>query len=158
VTITTNKEWRMTAPSHTRWIAGVAAWTVASAVAHAWAGEQTGLPAEKTNHGIGYVSGGVGLDESAALKAAREDYSLDIETFQSAHGKNEYTSAVPLTVTKLSGEVVFEAPTEGPFTLLRLPPGRYIVHATYEGQTQHRQVEVGTGLGAKATFVFKPGS
>lgn len=149
----------MTAPSQkTRWITGMAAWTVAFAAAHAWAGEQTGLPAEKTSHGISYVSGGVGLDESTALKAARKDYSLDIETFQLAHGKNEYTAAVPLTITKPSGEVVFAAPTDGPFTLLRLPPGRYIVQATYQGQTQHRQVEVGTGLGAKASFVFQPGS
>lgn len=147
----------MTAPSQTRWIAGMAAWTVAFATAHAWAGE-TALPAEKTNHGISYVSGGVGLDESTALKAAREDYSLDIETFQSNHGRNEYTAAVPLTITKPSGEVVFEAPTEGPFTLLRLPPGRYIVHAKHQGQTQHRQVDVGNGLGAKASFVFQPGA
>lgn len=148
----------MTARSPTRLLAGMAAWTIALTSAHAWAAEQSGLPPEKSSHGIGYVSGGVGLDESAALKAARENYSLDIETFQSANGKNEYTAAVPLTITKPSGEVVFEASTEGPFTLLRLPPGRYIVHATYQGQKQHRQVEVGTGLGAKATFVFKPGA
>lgn len=145
--------------SQTRWMAGVAGWVMALAAAQAWAGDTTGLPAEKTSHGISYVSGGVGLDESNALKAAREDYSLDIETFQAApSGKNEYTAAVPLTVTKPGGEVVFEAPTDGPFTLLRLPPGRYIVNASYAGQTQHRQVEVGNGLGAKASFVFKPGS
>lgn len=125
------------------------------AMGHAW-GEPSAVPAEKTSHGISYVSGGIGLDESTALKAAKKDYSLHIEVFQSANGKNEYTAAVPLTVTRANGEVVFEATTEGPFTLLRLPPGHYIVKASHQGQAQQRQVQVGQSGTAKATFVFKP--
>ncbi|MBC7701127.1 carboxypeptidase regulatory-like domain-containing protein [Aquabacterium sp.] len=148
----------MTARLQTRWIAGLTGWALMLATAQACGAEHAALPAEKTSHGISYLSGGVGLDESTALKAARKDYSLDIETFQSANGKNEYTAAVPLTVTRSNGEVVFEAPTDGPFTLLRLPPGTYVVKASHQGQTQQRQVQVGTGLGAKASFVFKPGS
>lgn len=140
----------------TPWIAALSAWALLFSTAHACEGPRAALPAEKTSMGVSYVSGGVGLDESAALKAARKDYSLDIETFQLANGKNEYIAAVPLTVTRPNGDVVFKAPSDGPFTLLRLPPGTYVVQASHQGQTQQRQVQVGTGLGAKASFVFKP--
>ena len=146
----------MTAYPPTRWIAGISAWALLFSLAQACEGPRAALPAEKTSQGISYVSGGVGLDESSALKGARKDYSLDIETFQWANGKNEYIAAVPLTITRPNGEVVFQAPSDGPFTLLRMPPGTYIVKASHQGQTQQRQVVVGTGLGAKASFVFKP--
>ena len=142
----------------TPWKLRLAGLALTLATASALAATPAGLPAEKTNHGITYVSGGVGLDESEALKAARQNYSLDIEAFQLASGKNEYTAAVALTITKANGEVLFEAPTDGPYTLLRLAPGRYVVKASYQGQTQQRQVEVGTGLGAKASFIFKAGA
>lgn len=146
----------MTARLQTRWIAALSAWALLFSTAHACAGPRAALPAEKTSQGISYVSGGVGLDESGALKVARKDYSLDIETFQLANGKNEYIAAVPLTITRPNGEVVFQAPTDGPFTLLRMPPGTYVVKASHQGQTLQRQVQVGTGPGAKASFVFKP--
>lgn len=146
----------MNAHTPNRWIAGLSAWALLFSIAQACEGPRATLPAEKTSQGICYVSGGVGLDESGALKVARKDYSLDIETFQSANGKNEYIAAVPLTITRPNGEVVFQAPSDGPFTLVRMPPGTYIVKASHQGQTQQRQVLVGTGLGAKASFVFKP--
>ncbi|MBA4109615.1 MAG: carboxypeptidase regulatory-like domain-containing protein [Leptothrix sp. (in: Bacteria)] len=146
----------MTKPLHINWAAGLTASVLLLSSAQACSGQLDALPAEKTSLGVTYVSGGVGLDESGALKVARKDYSLDIETFQLANGKNEYIAAVPLTITRPNGQLVFQAPTDGPFTLLRLPPGTYVVKASHQGQTQQRQVQVGTGLGAKASFVFKP--
>ena len=46
------------------------------------------------------------------------------------------------------------AQTEGPFLLAKLPPGRYAIEVTAEGQTQRKQAHV-TGSGhAREVFVF----
>ena len=136
------------------WIACAAGLMLA--LASSVAAAQSALPAEKTSHSVAYVSGGVGLDESSAMKAARQSFPLSVEIFSSASGRNEYTSSVPVTISKPNGEVVFDDVTDGPYTLLRLEPGRYVVKATYNGQTQQRRVKVNKGQGgAKASFVFK---
>ncbi|RZI83873.1 MAG: carboxypeptidase regulatory-like domain-containing protein [Rubrivivax sp.] len=140
---------------HAWLLAGVAGLALTVAFNAAFATEAAGLPTEKTSQGIAYVSGGVGLEESTALKSARAAYSLAVEVFHAAGGKNEYTAAVPLLITRPDGSVVFDAPTDGPYTLLKLAPGRYVVQATYREQAQRRQVEVVSGGSAKASFVFK---
>ena len=140
---------RASRPRHLMIMASVACMLAVTATSVAAA-----LPAEKSSHGAAYVSGGIGLDESTALKAARADFPLTVEIFATADGRNEYTAAVPLTITRPGGEVVFDSMTEGPYTLIKLPPGSYVVKATHGGKAQARQVRIGAQGGARASFVF----
>lgn len=47
---------------------------------------------------------------------------------------------------------VFAADSRGPYMLVKLPPGRYTVHARYKDQEQTRAVNVGNRGGAHADF------
>ncbi len=118
------------------------------------AADGSALPAEQHSEGVSYITGGVDLDQSTAIKAAMPGYPLVVEVFNSAGGKNEYTAASKLSIRNPAGKVVFTTDLQGPFALLKLAPGRYDVTVDYEGQTRQRRIEVTSGRSARATFVF----
>lgn len=120
----------------------------------AHAADTSALPAEQQSQGVAYITGGVDLDQSTAIKAAMPAYPLVVEVFNSAGGKNEYTAASNLSITSPSGQTVFTTALQGPFALLKLAPGRYDVKVDYEGQTKQRRIDVKSGGSARATFVF----
>jgi hypothetical protein len=87
-------------------------------------------PAEPTvlmQHGIRYVSGGIGEDEAAAMNKMAEQYSLRVMV---AGQGGEYLSDVDVTIASAAGKQIFAARTDGPFLLVRLPAGHYRVSAT----------------------------
>ena len=112
------------------------------------------LPAEQHSEGVSYITGGVDLDQSTAIKAAMPGYPLVVEVFNSAGGKNEYTAASRLSISNSAGKEVLTTDLQGPFALLKLAPGRYDVKVNYEGQTRQRRIDVTSGRSARATFVF----
>jgi hypothetical protein len=126
---------------------------VAGAAANAAVGE--GLPAERFAGGVSYVTGGVTDDQAALFKQARSGYPLTVELFQRSGGKNEYTADAQVQVTDAAGNVLLNAKAEGPFMLVRIPPGQYRVIATLNGRTiEAKPVSVGAQGGAVATVVF----
>lgn len=125
-----------------------------AAASSAHAAEAPALPAEQQSQGVTYITGGVDLDQSTAIKAAMQRYPLVVEVFNSAGGKNEYTAASRLSITNPAGQAVFSTDLQGPFALLKLAPGRYDVKVEYEGQTRQRRIDVTSGSSARATFVF----
>jgi hypothetical protein len=116
-----------------------------------------GLPPERQAGGVSYVSGGVSADEAEAFKAMRNNYPLAIELVQQVGGHNQFTADAKVRVMDHSGHVVLETRAEGPFMLVRLPPGRYRVEATFKGVTTEVPATVNIGGHAQATLSF-PGS
>jgi hypothetical protein len=102
----------------------------------AWA---AGMPGELTYQSTRYVTGGIGSDEAEAMRAAASDYSLAM-TFAAQTG--QFVNDVDVAVKKPSGEVVLQANDAAPMLLADLPAGRYQIEATYDGQTQTRNVAV----------------
>ena len=116
------------------------------------------LPAERQAGGVSYVTGGVAEDEVEAFKLARGSYPLSIELVQQSGGKNEFTADAQVRVTDRSGNVVLDAKADGPFMLVRLPPGSYRVQATLNGRTVEatKPVTVGAKGGVQTMLVFPP--
>ena len=111
------------------------------------------LPAEKQEGSISYVSGGIGLGQSTQFQRARSRYPLTVEVFERTGGYNQYTADAQLKISG-NGNVAFETQTDGPFTLIRIPPGSYRVEVTYQGRTKSKQVQVRGNGSARATLVF----
>ena len=78
-----------------------------------------------------YVSGGIGLDESEALKAAAKDYPLALTFAAQVGGKADYVADVTVAIHDGQGKPVLRATSEGPYMLVKLPAGDYKVSATY---------------------------
>jgi hypothetical protein len=136
----------------TPWIgAALALAVVFGAPAAATAGV---LPPAQHEGGIAYVSGGIGSDQSAAFKAAMPQYPLTLEfARQSAHG-NEYLADVPVKIADLHGTPLLATQTRGPFMLVSIPAGHYVVSASHDGNTERRTVDIGKTSRAHETFVW----
>lgn len=98
------------------------------------------LPQPKTEHGITYLSGGIGEDESTAMKAEVKDYPLSLVF--SAGKDGAYLAEIPVTIKDRAGNTVLDTVSHGPIMLLKLAPGEYRIEATRNGDALHRTVSV----------------
>lgn len=107
------------------------------------AGAQTAaMPAMKGQGSALYLCGGIGSDESTAMRAAMKDHPLAL-LFARADGA--YLSEVAVTIKNASGTPALEMRAAGPVCLIDLPAGRYTVDATAEGASKSQSVTVGGG-------------
>lgn len=112
--------------------------TVGSAVA----ADMQALPEAKNQNGVAYLSGGIGVDQANAMKAAAKDYSLMLTCATKQTG--QYLSQVKVSITDKSGAPVLETVTEGPILLARLAPGQYRISAESNGVTVNETVQIGS--------------
>ena len=115
---------------------------------------QQSLPPVQTFGGVSYMTGGVGLDESAAMKAAEKDFTLSLLFAQTKRG--EFVSDVTVSIKDKTGKIVLDALSDGPVLLARLPAGAYTVSADYDGKVLVRKVQVEAKGVARAGFVWQP--
>ena len=114
----------------------------------------TNLPPLHQQGAVTYLSGGVGSDQSAALKDVINKYPLVLEfTGATRHG-NEYLADVPVHIADMKGKTLLNATSHGPFMLTSLPNGRYKITASHDGKTQQRVVDVNSSGHVRAMFVW----
>lgn len=112
------------------------------------------LPPLQTFGSVSYITGGIGLDESRAIKAAEKDFTLSLLFAQTKRG--EYLSDVKVSIVDKAGKTVLEAVSDGPILLARLPAGAYQVSADYDGKVLVKTVRIeGKGV-TRAGFVWQP--
>ncbi|WP_233856164.1 carboxypeptidase regulatory-like domain-containing protein [Paraburkholderia sp. HD33-4] len=111
----------------------------------------TGMPATQQQGDISFVSGGVGRDESTALRQARRQWPLSL---QFTGPGASYVADVQVRIAKAGGTTVLDTTSKGPYMLVRLPQGRYTVSATYSGVTRKQTLNVHGNGSARATFAF----
>src|SRR5690606_31969580 len=102
------------------------------------------LPPAQTANGVEYVTGGFGQEESTAFKQAQSRYSLSL-TFAvtgSGSASSPYAGNVQVRIRSAQNGEVLDAVSSGPYFLANLSPGSYTVEATYEGDTQSKQVTI----------------
>lgn len=117
-----------------------AASTGALALALAFSAAATALPQAKTENGITYLAGGIGRDESAAMKAEAKDYPLSMVFSGGKH--NAYLADIKVTIKDHAGKAMLDTVADGPIMLVKLPAGKYAVAAMKDGKTLQRTVQV----------------
>jgi hypothetical protein len=108
-----------------------------------------GLPQIERQGAVEYISGGVGLDESSALKSEAPRWPL---VLRFTGPTSDYLADVHVRIVGPRGADVLNADSMGPYLLVKLPPGRYTVLASYQDQEQKRTVIVSAQPGARAQF------
>jgi hypothetical protein len=114
---------------------------------------QDGLPPTQTYGSVSFVTGGIGLDESTAMKAAQKDYTLSLLFVQTRRG--EYLADVKVSIRDHAGKTVLEAVSDGPMLLAKLPAGSYEVSAEHEGKVLLKTVRVAAAGVTRASFVWQ---
>ena len=100
-------------------------------------------------NGITYLSGGVGEDEAKAIQQTT-GYNLHM-TF-AIGPENKYIPDVDVVIQKAQGQTVLTLTQAGPLVYVQLPPGKYTVVATRNGE--ERSVTAVVGSGAANNLVF----
>lgn len=123
--------------------AGLAAFSMAA---------EPGLPPLQRQGEISYVTGGIGLDEASAFRAAAAQFNLRL-TFAAAGGA--YLANAKVVLRDAQGRSVAEASSDGPYLYFKVPPGKYSVTAEVGGDAQTKAVQVRDKAGSEMVFRWK---
>jgi len=106
----------------------------------------------RTEHGITYVCGGVGLDESTSMKQVAHDYDL-MSTFAAQDGS--YLADVQVEILGQDGKPLLRTSCDGPMMLVKLPhAGSYRMRAEVGGHAQTRVAQVGGHATRRLLFTW----
>ncbi|MDR3419446.1 MAG: hypothetical protein P4L83_24980 [Nevskia sp.] len=112
------------------------------------------LPPAQQAGNVSYICGGIGLDESDAMKAAASKHSLAL-TFTAHIGKRDaYTADVKVTIAGADGKAVLDATCDAPYFLVDLPAGKYKVTAVSGGVSKSQTVDIAAGGHKKVVFAW----
>ena len=101
-----------------------------------------------------YITGGIGHDEQLAMEQAAPNYNLQVT---SSEPGGAYVAGLTFMIRDRDGREVLQARNAGPLFYAQLPPGSYVVEATYNGSEQRRDVSVGSGHASDLHLVW-PGN
>ncbi|SDA84039.1 MULTISPECIES: carboxypeptidase-like regulatory domain-containing protein [unclassified Janthinobacterium] len=124
----------------------------------AHAQSESALPPVQKSGAVEYLSGGIGLDESTAIKSASRHWPLSLVFSVQAPGKAEFASDVKLEIRDAKGAQVLATTASGPFLLAKLPPGSYSLRASLAGKTLERKVQIKAGGSARVELVWPAGT
>lgn len=110
------------------------------------------LPKVQTQGNITYISGGIGEDEAAAMKAKSKSWPLSIEFSEHLVNQDLWVAQVYLRILDSKGKTLFDTTVDGPIFLGKVPPGNYELLATYQEVTKRRVIEIKQGQHIKESF------
>lgn len=119
---------------------------------------EAGLPAVQTSGAVQYLSGGIGLDESTAIKSASASWPLTLEFSVAAPERALFASGVKVEIRDGKGALLLETTATGPYLLAKLAPGAYRIQATLDGKALQRQVQIKARQPQRVALVWPAGT
>lgn len=114
------------------------------------------LPPVYSAGSIRYMSGGIGSDETAAMRSQKLKYPLAL-TFAEGGPRSGFLASVLVSISNASGTQLLCLVTRGPLLYVDLPAGTYKVAATArERGTLERKLTIAPGGRADAVMVWPP--
>jgi len=109
------------------------------------AGAQTDAPVikERSQGEVKYLVGGVGLEERDYMSSLSGNYNLKLVF---AVASREYLADVKVVILDPNGKTYVTTTADGPWMMVKLPEGSYLVQATVGGQTLVQKFKAGKGL------------
>jgi len=104
---------------------------------------------QQQQNGVTYLAGGIGEDEAKAIQQS-SGYNLHM-TF-AVGVQDEYTADVDVMIQKSPGQTVLTLNQTGPLVYVQLPPGKYTVVVTRNGETRRDVTDVGSGTPRNLVF------
>lgn len=120
--------------------------------ASAFAEEPMFLPKAEVLGNVTYVTGGIGEEESVAMRDVAKSYQLEIVFVRKLKEQEEFVSDVKVEIQDTQNNSVLDITTEGPFLLANLPNGKYVITAEFNGFIKRQQVSVNAKKHQKVVF------
>jgi len=118
-----------------------------------WALSQ--IPETQHSQGISYITGGVGEGESLAILAEAKQWPVLLEMSQIENGRGVWIFGASIKITNNAKQTIFDAQADGPYMLINLVPGDYVIEASYEGVIQKRAVSIKADSQQKISLFWK---
>lgn len=114
------------------------------------------IPETQYSQGISYITGGVGEGETVAILAEAKQWPLLLEMSQIENGRGVWIFGATIKIiSSTKKQMIFDAQAEGPYMLVNLLPGDYLIQATYEGVMQKRNLSIKNDLTQKISLFWK---
>ena len=114
------------------------------------------IPETQYSQGISYITGGVGEGETVAILAEAKQWPLLLEMSQIENGRGVWIFGATIKIMgSAKKQIVFEAQADGPYMLVNLTPGDYVIEATYEGMMQKRALSIKADSSQKISLFWK---
>lgn len=91
---------------------------------------------------VTFVSGGIGFCESQEMRRISHEYQLELLFLEKTAKRESFLASVPVQITDSKGSLVVDTVTKGPLLLAKMPVGRYVITASYDGiiKTHHLRI------------------
>ena len=113
------------------------------------------VPDTQRSQGIAYISGGVGQDETTAILTEAKQWPLTLELSQIENGRGVWIFGATIKVIDSKKQTIFDAQADGPYMLINLEPGDYVIEASYQGVVQKRAISIKAGASQKISIFWK---
>ena len=114
------------------------------------------IPETQYSQGISYITGGVGESETVAILAEAKQWPLLLEMSQIENGRGVWIFGATIKImSSAKKQIVFDAQADGPYMLVNLAPGDYMIVAVYGGITQKRSVSIKADSSQKVSLFWK---
>lgn len=117
--------------------------------AHAAVGQ---LPPTQSANGVDFIMGGIGSDESEAMRAEGKWWPLLIEFSEHTADGDVWISDTRVRILNASEQTVFDQVCDGPFLLVNLPAGHYTIAAQHKASIKIQKVQLVRGESRKVTM------
>jgi len=116
---------------------------------------QAQIPDTQSSLGISYISGGVGEEESKSMLVEAKQWPLMLELSQLESGRGIWIFGAAIKILNTKQKLIFDAQAEGPYILINLNAGDYLIEATYEGVVQKRAIHIKSDEPQKISIFWK---
>ena len=110
------------------------------------------LPEVQARPEMSCMIGGIGADESKALRAEAKKWPLNIEFSERLGNKDVWVSGVRLKIMDAKKNTLFEESCNGPIFLAKLAPGTYHIVASYQDVEKKRQIKIENGKSERVSM------
>lgn len=108
-----------------------------------WAQADAPAIKERSQGNVKYLVGGVGLEEREYMTSLSGNYNLKLVF---AVASREYLAEVKVAILDPNGKTYVTTTADGPWMMVKLPQGSYLVQATSGGQTLVQKCNVGKAM------------
>ena len=113
------------------------------------------IPQTQYSEGVSYITGGVGEEESTAILAEAKQWPLLLELSQLENGRGVWIFGSQIKILNAKNTVIFDAKADGPYMLINLTAGDYVIQASYQGVDQKRSISIKAGQTQKISIFWK---
>ena len=113
------------------------------------------IPDTQYSGGISYITGGVGEGEATAILSESKQWPLLLEMSQIENGRGVWIFGAGIKIINSKKQIIFTAQADGPFMLINLESGDYVIEATYQGVMQKRVISIKPDSPQKISLFWK---